>query len=92
MSKMNLKFVKSLVGCHVNIRLKDGSVLVNVLVVDVYGSRSSDAILYYMIPNKKLIGVPVREIELMEKLNPHLIKGFWQGATKPPLLESISSW
>jgi len=74
MMSQSLNFMRALIGHHVNLHLKDGSVIVNVSIADV--QRSNDdkgTAVYYMAPKKKIMKILTKDIEWAEKLNPHLI-------------------
>lgn len=64
------------VGRHVNLHLKDGSVIINVLITDLQGNiYKRNASLCYTIPSKKIRGVPLKRVEWAEPLNPFLFSG-----------------
>ena len=75
MERFNLNVARAFVGRHVNLHLKDGSVLVNVYVADAKRERDSGkpAVLCITQPRKPLLRVFLREIEWMEQLNPYLL-------------------
>ena len=75
MERFNLNVARAFIGHHVNLHLKDGSVLVNVYVADAKRERDSGkpAVLCITQPRKPLLRVFLREIEWMEQLNPYLL-------------------
>ena len=75
MERFNLNVARAFIGRHVNLHLKDGSVLVNVYVADAKRERDSGkpAVLCITQPRKPLLRVFLREIEWMEQLNPYLL-------------------
>lgn len=74
MSRINLNVARAFVGCHANICLRDGSVLVNVYVVDVgldgeFGQRSLEV----RRPHRQDIRVNLKDVRWVERLNPHFL-------------------
>jgi len=71
LEKLNITSARPYIGRHVNLHLKDGSVIINVLITDVqrniYGKKIS---LCYVAPSKRVLEVPLREVEWAEPLNP----------------------
>jgi len=70
-----LNSARSHVGRKVNLHLKDGSVIINVLIVDATPREDSktQSALYFKTPEKKTTRIPVKEIEWAERLNAHLL-------------------
>ena len=75
MERFNLNVARAFVGRHVNLHLKDGSVLVNVYVTDArrQGDCGKPTILCIAKPKTLLMQVFLREIEWMEQLNPFVL-------------------
>lgn len=75
MERFNLNVARAFIGRHVNLHLKDGSVLVNVYVADARREDNSGkpTVLCITQPKKPPLTVFLREIEWMEQLNPHLL-------------------
>jgi len=75
MLRFDLNSARSHVGRKVNLHLRDGSVIVNVLVVDAASKEDSQgrSALYFRTPEKKTMRIPVREIEWAERLEAHLL-------------------
>ncbi len=73
MEKFDLNSARSVVGHNVNLHLKDGSVIINVLITDVerknHGKRVT---VHYTSPTKRMRKVHLREIEWAERLDPHV--------------------
>ena len=63
--------VKSYVGQNVNLHLKDGSVIVNVVVTSLQPNknRKKDN-LHYIVPEKASMEIALRKIDWVEYLNP----------------------
>jgi hypothetical protein len=76
MGRFDLSSARSVVGHNVNLHLKDGSVIINVLITDVerknHGKRAT---VYYTTPTKRVRKVHLREIEWAERLDPHVFMG-----------------
>jgi len=76
MERFDLNSARSVVGHNVNLHLKDGSVIINVLITEVerkyHGKRVT---VYYTTPTKRMRKVHLREIEWAERLNPHVFMG-----------------
>ncbi len=75
MERLNLNIARAFIGRHVNLHLKDGSVLVNVYVAEAKREDNSGkpTVLCVTKPKKPPLTVFLREIEWMEQLNPHLL-------------------
>jgi len=68
---MDLNSARAMVGRSVNLHLKDGSVVINVQVVEAL--RGSPSVLCYKASAKrKAYQVPLRDVDWMEPLNTHL--------------------
>lgn len=70
LENLNKNSAQTYVGRHVNLHLKDGSVIINVLITDVqrniYKKNSS---ICYAVPSKKIREVPLKNVEWAESLN-----------------------
>lgn len=75
MERFNLNVARAFKGRHVNLHLKDGSVLVNIYVADAKREKNSGkpAVLCITAPRKPPLRVFLKEIEWMEQLNPYLL-------------------
>jgi len=75
MLRFDLNSARSHVGRKVNLHLKDGSVIVNVLVIDATPKEDSHSrsALCFRTPKKKTMRILVREIEWAERLDTHLL-------------------
>lgn len=75
MERINLNVARAFVGHHINLHLKDGSVLVNVLVAEAkrHEDGGRPAVFCVTQLKKPPLRVFLREIEWMEQLNPHLL-------------------
>jgi len=74
MLRFDLNWARSNVGRKMNIHLKDGSVIVNVLVTRALRRSDESSILYYSIPLRNKFGkVPLRDIVWAERLDAHLL-------------------
>jgi len=75
MASFDLNSARSYVGQNVNLHLKDGSVIVNVFVVDVQrDSYEKSVALHCTTPTKRMMKIYLREIEWAERLDPHLFR------------------
>lgn len=73
MRKFDLNSARSHVGRNVNLHLKDGSVIINVLITNAQrNNHDKNATLYYTTTTKKLMKVSLKKIEWAERLNPNL--------------------
>jgi hypothetical protein len=75
MERFNLNVARAFVGRHVNLHLKDGSVIVNVFVTDAKreDEDSRPAVFCVTQQRKPPLRVFLKEIEWMEQLNPNLL-------------------
>ena len=75
MLRFDLNSARAHVGRKVNLHLRDGSVIVNVLVVDATPKEDMNnrSTLYFRTPEKKMMRIQVREIEWAERLDTHLL-------------------
>jgi hypothetical protein len=74
MNRIDLNVARSHIGHKVNLHLRDGSVIVNVVVTKagrtVYGFEPNRSVLHFAPPNRgKACKIPLREIEWMEPLS-----------------------
>jgi len=68
---MDLNSARAMVGRHVNLHLRDGSVIVNVRVVEAL--RGSPSFLFYKtVTERRRRRVPLRDVVWLEPLNSHL--------------------
>lgn len=72
--KFNLNNAKLFIGRYANIHLKDGSVIVNVLVQKAQKNTHENKPILHCLVSKyaKPLKIPVKEISWAEALNPHL--------------------
>jgi len=75
MERFNLNVARAFVGHHVNLHLKDGSVLVNVYVADAKREKDGGKPAVFCItqPRRPPLTIFLKEIEWMEQLNPYLL-------------------
>jgi len=74
MLRFDLNWARSNIGRKVNLHLKDGSVIVNVLITNASRSIHESSVLYYTIPPRNKVGkVNLREIDWVERLDTHLL-------------------
>ena len=75
MERFNLNVARAFIGRHVNLHLKDGSVLVNVYVADAKREKEDDKPTVFCItqPREPALRIHLKEIEWIEQLNPHLL-------------------
>ena len=73
--KFNLNKAKLFIGRYANIHLKDGSVIVNVLVQKAQKNEEETKPMLHCVVSKhtKPIKIPLREIAWAETLNPNLL-------------------
>jgi len=73
MRRFDLNSARTYLGRNVNLHLKDGSVIINVLVTDAQPNNHNEgAILQYMAPTKKkTMKVSLGEVEWAERLDPY---------------------
>ncbi|MEM3823586.1 MAG: hypothetical protein QXH87_01490 [Candidatus Bathyarchaeia archaeon] len=76
MERFGLNTAKSLLGKNVNLHLKDGSVIVNVLLEDIQKDELRKENFVKCIPygKKNTFKVPLRNIAWAELLNLNLLK------------------
>jgi len=68
---LHLNAARVMLGRHVNLHLRDGSVIVNVRVVEAL--RGSPSVLCYNASDRrKAYKVPLRDVDWLEPLNPYL--------------------
>jgi hypothetical protein len=73
MLRFDLNWARSNIGRKVNLHLKDGSVIVNVLITNALKGNQESSALYYTIPLRNKFGkVHLREIAWAERLDVHL--------------------
>jgi hypothetical protein len=74
MPRFDLNWARSNVGRKVNLHLKDGSVIVNVLITKALRKAHENSSLYYTVPIKnKIVKVFLQEIAWAERLDSHLL-------------------
>ncbi len=75
MERVNLNMARAFVGRHVNLHLKDGSVLINVYVADAKREEESGKPTVFCItrPTEPPLRVLLREIDWMDQLNPYFL-------------------
>jgi hypothetical protein len=74
MLRFDLNWARSNIGRKVNLHLKDGSVIVNVLITKAFRSNRQSSVLYYTSPLRNKLGkVHLREIAWAERLDSHLL-------------------
>jgi hypothetical protein len=75
LERFNLNVARAFVGRHVNLHLKDGSVLVNVYVADAKREEESGkpAVFCTAQPSKRPLRVFLKEIEWMDQLDHFLL-------------------
>ena len=78
MHQIDLNMARSHIGRKVNLHLKDGSVIVNVMITNagrnLYGLEPNRSMLHFTVPiNGKISKIPLREIEWMEPVNNYLV-------------------
>lgn len=73
--KFNMNKAKMFIGRYVNIHLKDGSVIINVLVQKAQRNTIENKPVLQCVATRysKSITIPVKEIAWAEALNPHLL-------------------
>ncbi len=77
MRKFDLNLARSHFGRRANLHLKDGSVIVNVLIVGAKRNgkkhgRNNTTLDCVAKPKKKKIKIPLKEVEWVEPVNTHL--------------------
>ena len=75
MERLNLNVARAFIGRHVNLHLKDGSVLINVLVADAKREEDNGKPSVFCVtrPREPPLRVLLKEVDWMEQLNPHLL-------------------
>ena len=75
MERFNLNVARAFVGRHVNLHLKDGSVIVNVYVTDARREEEDSRPAVFCIAQQRMhpLRVFLKEIAWMEQLNPHVV-------------------
>jgi len=78
MHRIDLNMARSHIGRKVNLHLKDGSVIVNVLITNagrnLYGLGPNRSMLHFTARiNRKISKIPLKEIEWMEPINNYLV-------------------
>ncbi len=74
MDRFNLNVARAFIGRHVNLHLKDGSVLINVYISDAKREDGRKPAVYCIAQHRKLpLRIFLKEIRWMEQLNPHLL-------------------
>jgi len=72
MLRFDLNWARSNIGRKVNLHLKDGSVIVNVLITNALKNNHESSALYYTIPLRSRLGkVNLKEIAWAERLDSH---------------------
>ena len=72
MLRLDLNWARSNIGRKVNLHLKDGSVIINVLITNALKSKKESSALYYTIPLRNKFGkVHLKEIAWAERLDSH---------------------
>jgi len=73
MLRFDLNWARSNIGRKVNLHLKDGSVIVNVLIANAFKNKQESSALYYTIPLRNGLGkVHLKEIAWAERLDTSL--------------------
>ncbi len=78
MHKIDLNVARSHIGRKVNLYLKDGSVIINVLITNagrhLYGLQANVSMLHFTsTTSRKTTKIPLKEIEWMEPVSNFLI-------------------
>lgn len=71
----NLNIARAFIGRHVNLHLKDGSVLVNILIAEARHEENSGkpAVFYVSKLRKTNLKIVLKDVSWMEQVNPHLL-------------------
>ena len=74
MHKIDLNVARSQIGRNVNLHLKDGSVIVNVIITNagrsLYGYEPKLGLVHFTASiNKRIEKIPLQEIEWMEPIS-----------------------
>ena len=74
MLRFDLNWARSNIGQKVNLHMKDGSVIVNVLIAHALKDSHEISAIYYTSPLKSKLGkVCLNEIAWIERLDSHLL-------------------
>jgi len=78
MERLDLNVARSHIGRKVNLHLKDGSVIVNVLVTNAgrcsYGFEPNRSVLHFAASIRGRVSkIPLREVEWVEPLDSYLV-------------------
>lgn len=75
MERFSMNTAKSFLGKHVNLHLKDGSVIVNVHMLEILKDELRREIFVKCIPYRKgnTLSIPLKNIAWAEQLNLNLI-------------------
>ena len=77
MENFSINSAKSFLGKHVNLHLKDGSVIVNVHLKSIQKGGTlgkGNQVTYSPYGNQKLSRMPLRSVAWAELLNPNLMR------------------
>ncbi|KPV62037.1 MAG: hypothetical protein AOA65_2075 [Candidatus Bathyarchaeota archaeon BA1] len=75
MSRFDLNSAKVYVGHNVNLHLKDGSVIINVLITHIHREHHDrNIILCCSTPKKRTMKIHLSEVDWAERLDPHLLR------------------
>ncbi len=71
--RFNMNMARTLLGKHVNVHLKDGSVILNVKVVTAHNDKGNGGpnISCRVLRQRKPLKIRLKEIAWTEKLNPY---------------------
>jgi len=76
MERFDLNSARSVVGHNVNLHLKDGSVIINVLITEVERKNHDKRVaVHYITPTRRIRKVDLKEIDWAEQLNPYIFAG-----------------
>jgi hypothetical protein len=78
MHRIDLNVARSHIGRKVNLYLKDGSVIINVLITNagrnLYGLQANVSVLHFTSEtNRKTSKIPLKEVEWLEPISTFLI-------------------
>ena len=75
MERFNLNVARAFIGRHVNLHLKDGSVLINVYIADAKHQKENGkpTVFYSAKPRTSPLKIYLKEIKWMEQLNPFVL-------------------
>jgi len=69
----NLNSLRSYIGRNVNLHLRDGTTIINVVVTGLKrNNHGRGATLYYRTPENAREEIPLRDLAWVDQLNPHL--------------------